>query len=272
MAKNIKATSSKSKKAVAKKTATTARKQPVAKQATKKTVAKKVAPKAMKKKSESVKSVQTQPATQLPTFTEVFNKKTILILGAVLLIGLAYSFRGLVIAATVNGLPITRFKIMTEAEKTQGTAILDSLVMDALIEQTAREKGVQISDDEVNAQIEEYRQEMADSGQDFDQILEMQGLSMKELERLVRQQKVVQALIGSEIEITQEQIDEYIEENKDFLPEDMEEEELRQLVEDQLKNQQMSENYQQWSTDLRNNAKIEYFGKYVQEDQALSLQ
>jgi len=239
----------------------------------KKIVTRKVAPKKnVQKTTKTVEKINMQPSAKLPTFTEVFNKRTMIIFAAVLLIGLAYTFRGVLFAATVNGQPITRLKIMSEAEKSQGATILETLIMDSLIEQSAREKGVTVSDEEVNAQIEEYKQEMADSGQDFDQILEMQGLSMKELQRLVRQQKVVEVLVGAEIEVTDEQIDEYLEENKDFLPEDMEEAELREMVEQQLKNQLLSEQYQQWSTDLKNDAKINYFGKYVQEEESLSLE
>jgi len=202
---------------------------------------------------------------KMPSFTEIMNTKTLTVLGIILLIALVYSLRGFFLGAIVNGQPITRFKIMKEAEQAQGVQILDGLVMETLIVQKAREQGVQISDAAIMAKIDEYRKNFAESGQDFDQLLEMQGLTMDKIKNQVKIQMLVEALISTDIEVTDEQVNQYLEENKEFLPEDMSEEELRELVVDQLKQQELSARFQDWTQKLRDQAKIEYFGHFVQE-------
>ena len=263
--------SSSKKKAVKKSTQTKSKKTTTKPKTSKAAV--KAAPK--KKVVETAKKTEEKQVAQNlpkpPTFSEIFNKKTTTIFLVVLLLGLLYSFRGLFIAAMVNGKPITRLKIMTEAEKMQGTQVLDNLVMESLIEQKAREKGVQISAEAIEDQINQIRQDVTDQGQDFDQLLAFQGFTMDELRHQIRLQQIVETLVSADIEVTEEEIDQYIEDNQDFLPEEMEEEELRELVVDQLSQQKLSENYQQWSEGLRNEAKIEYFGQYVQEDEQLML-
>lgn len=226
------------------------------------------APKQPTAKSAGLASALSRASTakkKLPSFTEIMNTKTITVLGIIMLIGLAYSLRGFFLGAMVNGQPITRFTIMKEAEQAQGVQILDGLVMETLIVQKAREQGVQISDDVITTKIDEYRKNFADSGQDFDQLLEMQGLTMDKIKHQVEIQLLVEALISTDIEVTDEQVDQYLEENKEFLPEDMSAEELRELVVDQLKQQELSTRYQAWTQELRDQAKIEYFGQYVQE-------
>ncbi len=273
MAKKSKASSSKAKSKV--KSKTTAPKAQT-KKTTKSPSAKKTTAKSSEKKSEKKVSAKVEEvkketaqkanisptAPNLPSFSEVFNKQTIIILLVVAGLGLLYIFRGQFFAAMVNGKPITRIKIMTEAEKMQGQQVLDNLVMESLIQQKARETGVQISDEVVNAQIDQIKEDVTAQGQDFDQLLAFQGFTMDELRHQIRLQQTVEALVSADIETTDEEIDAYIEENSDFLPEEMTDEELRELVSEQLQQQKLSERYQQWSEGLREEANIQYFGQY----------
>ncbi len=261
MAKKAKSVSAKTSPAPKKKAAVATKKKAPTKTAPKKkVVAKKVEP------QKTVKVSEVSTPAKLPTFTEVFNKRTMIILAVVALIGLLYSFRGAFLAATVNGKPITRYQIMREAEKTQGVQLLENLVLEELIVQEAKSKGIQLTSDAIDARIEEIRQNVADKGQDFEQLLAMQNLTLKDLRKQVEQWQIIEELVSSDIEVTDEQIDAYIEQNKDFLPEDMEEQELREMISEQLKQQELSTRYQQWSEDVRSKAKINYFGQYIQEE------
>lgn len=262
MAKKAKSVSAKTTSTSKRKAVASAKNKAPVKTAPKKKV---VTKKAELQKVETVN--QTSSPTQLPTFTEVFTKKTMIILGVVALIGLLYSFRGAFLAATVNGKPITRYQIMREAEKAQGAQLLDNLVLEELIAQEAKAKGVQLADEAIDARIEEIRQNVADQGQDFDQLLAMQNLTMEDLREQIELQMKLEELVSSDAEVTDEQIDSYIEQNKDFLPEDMSDEEIREMVTEQLKQQEMSTRYQQWSEDIRSEAKINYFGQYIQEEE-----
>jgi len=223
--------------------------------------------KTMKKtNSNSSKTTVTEKIKNTESIKSVLNKQTIAILVVVALIGLAYIFRGDFVAAMVNGQPISRLKIVREAEKMQGSQILENYVMEALIEQKAREKGIQISDEVVDAQIEEIKQSVADQDQDFDQLLSLQGLTMEELERQIRMQQMIEVMVGADIEVSDEQVAEYLENNKDFLPEDMEQDELEELAKQQLQQQEMSQKYQEWMDNLKQEANLKYFVGYGEDE------
>ena len=216
------------------------------------------------KATKKASPVKPSPKTKvMETLKPVFNKQTKTALIIVLVIGLAYIFRGQFIAAMVNGQPIWRYKVIKQAENAQGPQILDNLVLEALIVQKAKATGVVVADEAVNAQIDEIKQNVTDQGQDFDQLLAAQNLTMAELQRQIRIQQMVETMAMSDSQVTDEQIAQFLEENKDYLPEDSTEAELQDLARQQLEQQALSEQYQQWITDLKTQAKIQYMVDYA---------
>jgi len=165
---------------------------------------------------------------RLEPINPVFNTQTkiilgiviIIILGIVIIIGLAYIFRGQFIAAMVNGQPISRFKVLRTSEEMQGSQVLDNLILEALIEQKARAEGIQITDEVVDSRIEEIRQSLTEQGQDFDQLLELQGISMQKLRSDIKVDEMINLMVGLDIDISEEEIEQYLESNRDFLPEE----------------------------------------------------
>ncbi len=241
------------------------------------TVEKKAEMKKQEKKNNAKDKEKTAKAAKISPLSKikkqelpkpVLSKTTIILLILVLLIGLAYIFRSLFIAVMVEGRPISRLKVIREAEKNAGPQILDQLVTEALIEQKAQEQGIQISDEAVDAQIEEIKESVAGQGQDFDQLLEMQGLTINELRRQIKMQLAVDAMVGADVQIDEEAIAEYLENNRDFLPEDLSDEELDDLAEQQLQQQKMGEKYQEWMDELKEEANIQYFVDYGLNNEA----
>ena len=62
---------------------------------------------------------------------------------------LIFAFRSFIVAASVNGQPITRLAVVKEAEKQGGKQVLESLVTNTLIEQEARKQKVTVTDIEI---------------------------------------------------------------------------------------------------------------------------
>lgn len=208
---------------------------------------------------------------KLEPINPVFNTQTKIILGIVVIIGLAYIFRGQFIAAMVNGQPISRFKVLRKSEEMQGPQVLDNLILEALIEQKARAEGIQISDELVDNRIAEIRQSLTEQGQDFDQLLELQGITMQKLRSDIKVDEMINLMVGLDIDVSDEEIEQYLESNRDFLPEEASEEELQQMARQQLEQQQMSQKYQEWITNIREEANIQYFVGYGQQNTNLNL-
>jgi foldase protein PrsA len=186
----------------------------------------------------------------------------ILVVVIVLLGALLYFFRSLFVAAVVNGQPISRLSVVQEAEKQSGKQVLTTLVRNTLIEQEARKENVTVSDQEINDEIKKLQDNLQKQGQKLDQVLAMQGMSQADLRKLIRLDKLVGKMVGKDIKITDQQVTDYIEKNKEALPQGENESELKNTVRDQLKQQQLNDKVRTWLEQLQSKAKITRFVNY----------
>jgi len=234
-----------------------------------KTAAKKPTPKKVPAKT-AVKSTTpitpTEPEKQKTTTPQTQSVKLrksylILIIVIVVLGALLYYFRGLFVAAVVNGQPISRLEVVQQAEKQSGKQTLDTLVRDALIEQEAKKENVTVSDKEVNDEISTLQNNLKKQGQTLDQVLATQGMSQVDLRRLIRLDKLVQKMVGKNVKISDQEINDYISKNKDSLP-NTDEATLKKQVKAQLVQQKTNEAVQTWLANLQQKANVVYFVQY----------
>lgn len=261
------ATKKPAKKATKKTTTAPAQKtKTVAKKATKKTPAKtsvKSTATITKKTTTTPAKVTAEKQTKAPTQTSVQIRKPyiILIVVIILLGALLYYFRGLFVAAVVNGQPISRLAVIQQAEKQSGKQTLDTLVRDALIEQKAKQENVTVSDKEVNDEITTLQNNLKKQGQTLDQVLSAQGMTQDDLRRLIRLDKLVQKMVGKNVKVSDKEVNDYIDKNKDSLP-STDEATLKKQVRAQLTQQKTNEAVQSWLANLQQQARIVYFVQY----------
>ena len=181
---------------------------------------------------------------------------------AILLIGAGlYYFRGLFVAAVVNGQPISRLEIVRQTEKQSGKQTLDTLVRNALIEQKAKKENVTVSDSEVNTEIKKLEDNLKKQGQTLDQVLTAQGMTQDDLKKLIRLDKLVSKMVGKNVKVTDKEVADYIAKNKESLP-STDEATLKKQVKDQLIQQKTNEKVRTWLADLQKQANIVYFVQY----------
>lgn len=193
----------------------------------------------------------------------ILKKRNILIfLAIVIVIGSLYYLKGLFIAAIVNGQPITRLAIIKELEKRNGKQLLSSIVSEALILQEAQKRNVTVSQKEIDDSVKSIEKDLKERGQNLDQALTFQGMSRKDFEYQLRLRKLVEKMLAKEVKPTDKEINDYIEQNKDSIPKDMSEEEIKQTAKEQLTQQKLSSKVQEWLADLQKNASINYFVSY----------
>lgn len=196
-------------------------------------------------------------------FSKTKNKKLVTLLAIIFLTGgVLYRFRSQFIVAVVNGRPISRLTLIRELEKQAGASALDSLITKTLILQEAGKQNITISDDEVNEEIKRIEENLAKQGQDLNQLLSLQGGSQSELREQIRMQKMIEKIVGKDVEVADEEVNDYLEKNKDSLPEDMDMEEIKASVRRQLEQQKLTEKVQLWLKSLRDAAKINYLLKF----------
>jgi len=75
----------------------------------------------------------------------------------------------------------------------------------------------------------------------------------------VRFQKIVEKIVGKDINVTDQEVSNYLKQNENLLPKDSNTEELKSTVKRRLEQQKMNEKIQSWIESLQDSAKIIYF-------------
>lgn len=194
-------------------------------------------------------------------FSKLRNPRVIFII-LLLIVGLLlYFFKGLFVVALVNGQPITRLAYMKELEREAGKRVIQSLVSQKLILDEAKKQNVTVSEEETENEIKKIEESISKQGQNFDELLSLQGITRNELKERIKIQKLVEKMVEKEVTITDKEIDDYLKEDKETLPKDLKPEELREKAKENLKQEKVAEKMQTWFGTLQNNAKINYFIK-----------
>lgn len=222
--------------------------------------------KAKSKRSVAAKIAVEQKSSigQAPSLNSVkLEKKYVIGATIIIVLGiLLYYFRSFFVAAIVNGQPIPRWQVINQAEKQSGKQALDSLVRDALIEQEAQKQHVTVSDQEINDQIKSIQKNLSKSGQTLDQALAQQNMTRTDLKKLVRLDKLVSKMAGSKVQVSDKDVQDYIDKNKDTLPQNQTDQQLKASVKTQLSQQKLNEAVQTWLAGLQKNAHVTYFVQY----------
>lgn len=190
------------------------------------------------------------------------RKYVIGVLVVLAIAGILYANRGLFIAAMVNGQPITRLSVINELEKQGGKQTLNTLVTKTLVVQEANKKHITVGKPEIDTEMKKIEESVSKQGQNLDQLLSLQGMSRQSLEEQIRIQKLIEKMVGSDIAISDKEITDYIEKNKDSLSSITDQTQLRDSVKQQIKQQKLSEKYQALIQKLQKDAKISYFVAY----------
>jgi len=175
---------------------------------------------------------------------------------------LAFSLKGLFVAALVNGQPIARLTLIAELEKQGGKQALSSLVNQTLILQEAKKKDINVTQEEIDKSAKQIEDSLKKQGQNLDAALAAQGMTRQDFLMQLKLRSLVEKLLGDQIKVTDQEVSDYIEKNKDTLPTNLKESEIKTGVREQLKQQKMASASQAWLANLAKNAKINYFVNY----------
>lgn len=195
-------------------------------------------------------------------FVNMKIKKILIAIGLIVLIIALGLLKNHFVVANVNGEQISRIELIRELEKTEGKRILDSLVIQTLITQEAKKRNVSVTDENIQGEIAKIEKNISDQGQKLDDLLAVQNLTRKQLEEQIVIQILLQKMVGENIQVTDIEVDDYIEKNKESLPEDTNMDELKTNIKEQLKQQKLNGKIQELIQKLQKEAKIDYLLKF----------
>lgn len=185
---------------------------------------------------------------QINKLKEVKNKVPSKIFwGALVVLGLVllgWIFSKYLVVAWVDGQPVTRIELLSELEKRYGKDTREQLIVQKLIANEAKNRGISIQDDEINSETSRIEQEQGGADK-LQQVLELQGISQTEFKELVRLQLLRQKMFGANVSASDEEVNQYIEQNKAQLPEEVDEA-LKSRIKEEIKQQKIAADYNSW--------------------------
>lgn len=199
------------------------------------------------------------PKTKTPPY-----KKALLlvaIIGVALSALFYFKFKGVVVAATVNGSPITRLSIVQELEKQGGKSVLESVITEKLIEGEAKKKGVTVSEDEVNQEMKTIEENVTKQGGTLVAALAQQGMTLESLKAQMKTQKMVEKILADKTQVTDEEVTAFLTANK-MPTEEGQEAPSKDQIKKQLTQQKFQKEAQAWVESLKKDAKINYYVNY----------
>lgn len=191
------------------------------------------------------------------------NRRSLVIAIIVILIAAIVFFgKGLFIAATVNGQPVSRIAIIRDLEAQSGKATLDSIITRTLVFQEANKKNITVSDKDIDNEISKIQKQFQAQGQNLDALLATQGLSKEKFRDEVRVQLLVTKILGDQAKVTDKEFADFLVKNQDLINNEKDQEAAKKSLRQQMEQQKLAQKYQEWIANVKKNAKINYFVNY----------
>ena len=186
----------------------------------------------------------------------------VLLVGGFILTALFLFARKTLIVATINGTPLTRFEVIKALEKQGAKQVVDSLVSQTLLTQKAKQEKIETTPEEITSEIKKIEEQLKEQGSELNTVLATQGMTQKDLEEQIKLRLLLDKLLAGKTKVTDKEVVDYLEQNRDSYPEEMTDKELKKTIREQLENQKLSTAAQELLTKLKEEAKINYFINY----------
>ena len=210
----------------------------------------------------NIKAAKKAPNAKNLILEKLKTPRVFITLIIVIIAGLLFYFRGLFVAAIVNGEPITRLSLISQMEKKDGKQMLSTLITQTLILQEARKRKIDVSQQEIDADIKKIEAGLTSQGQTLDQAMLAQGITREDLSKDIRIQKLVEKMFAKDVKVADSEVTDYIDKNQSSIPTNLTSDDVKKQVRQQLEQQKLSANFQTWLDSAQKNAKINYFVNY----------
>lgn len=179
---------------------------------------------------------------------------TLVIIGLLLLISFKKS---LLIAATVNGSPISNLELQLRLNKNHRTQVLNQMTNEKILEQEAAKAGIIIHKSDLDKKIKEVEDKYG-GAETFSSLLSQQGLTREDFLSQTKIQLIVEKLYMSEASPSAEEIDQFMKDNAD-IPEASEPAKFKTIAEEQTRQQRLAKIFNEKFQALKQAAKIQIF-------------
>lgn len=198
------------------------------------------------KKNTTVKiepSEMVESSVSGPRRIMVSRKWLYLLLGLVVLGGAFYLGSKYLIVAWVDQKPVTLVEYYNNLNSKYGKDTREQMIAERLIVNEAQKRGVNATEQEIDAQVKKFETERGGADQ-LNQLLTMQGLSRPEFLNLVKLQLLREKMFSNNVQVTDEEVNKYLEDNKDQFP--TVDDTTKTSVKEQLKQNKINTAFTTW--------------------------
>lgn len=122
------------------------------------------------------------------------------------------------VVATVEGEKITKEELYDTLVKVTGPEAVDALIDEKIVELEIKKEKITVSDDEIDKEVENFKEE-AGGEEAFHAALENNNITEDDFKEDVIQYLSIRKLMEPLVEVTDEEVKEYFEENKEMFDE-----------------------------------------------------
>lgn len=177
----------------------------------------------------------------------------------ILLIGLLLlaTRKGLIIAALVNGQPISNLELQTRLNRQFRDQTLTQMINEKILQQEAAQKGITVTSVELDQKIKTLEAQYGGTAA-FNSLLAQQGITREDFLKQTKLQLIVEKLYTAEASPSGEEVEKFMIDNKD-VPEATQPAKFRETAFEQIKQQKLTQIFNQKFQELRSQAKIQIF-------------
>lgn len=172
---------------------------------------------------------------------------------------LAFKYRSLILAGTVNNYPITRFELSNTLIANQGKQAFEEIVNKRLLAEQIKKNNIVVTEEEVRIEMDKMIKQYG-SQEAFNAALEQFGLTEEKAKESIKQSMGFKKLIEktNQIEITDEAVKKYFDDNKESYK-DKKLEDVAPQIKESLYQQELYVKSQEMFTKIRSEAKVNSF-------------
>lgn len=187
------------------------------------------------------------------------SKYALILVGVAAILFGVYKYKGVLVAATVNGVPVSRMEVISELEKQGGNQVLQGVVRKKLLESEAKKKNIVVSQKDLDAKYTEIDAQFKQSGQSLDQYLASNKMDKQDfMKNQLKYEVILSKLVEDKVKVDAKEVDNFIEQNKDQFK-DRNMDEVKKEVTETLKQNKLRMETGTYLDELVSKAKIDYF-------------
>ena len=185
------------------------------------------------------------------------SKKGWIVIAAAAVLILLATQKGLFLAASVNGTPITNIELLSRLNQQYRAQMVSQLVDEKLILNEAQKNGVSVSAQEVNDKISQIEGNVG-GPEALDNLLAQQDQTRSGLKDQLKIQLIIEKLYANEATVSAEEVSQFISENADSLQATTSAEQTKEAT-DILKRQKLGKAFNEKFQEIKNSAKIQTY-------------